>query len=163
MATGRRRRQAGPGPSPCGRARFQAAQPLFFRGVGDVGEFALRALHVERPKVGQSGRQGKRVGVVLGLSGLHLSAFEIGKVSTTDNPGVRGQQCKGAAVKLHDRLRQAQAEARAGLRSALLEPDETLGGSLAIAVVGDARTVIANGQPRLAIDLFQGNLDLRGP
>ena len=53
-------------------------------------------------------------------------------------------------MELHDRLGEAQAEARTRLRTALLEPHEAFGGALAVGLVGNARTVVGDRQADFA-------------
>ena len=65
---------------------------------------------------------------------------------TTDQIRDCRQQIKPPAVELHHRLGEAEAEARARLRAALLQPHEALGGALAVVLVGNARPVVGDGR-----------------
>ena len=60
----------------------------------------------------------------------------------------RARRSSRAAVKLHHRLGEAQAEAGARLRAALLQPHETFGDALAVVLVGNARAVVGDAPGR---------------
>ena len=69
-----------------------------------------------------------------------------GKHHRNDKAGIGGGKVEAAAVELHDRLGEAQAEARTRLRAALLEPHEALGGALAVGFVGNAGAIVGDRQ-----------------
>ena len=79
------------------------------------------------------------------------SAFFAETLIDDDKSGIAGGKLEAAAVEFHHRLGEAQAEARARLRAALLQPHEALGGALAVGLVGNARTVVGDRRPDLAV------------
>ena len=72
---------------------------------------------------------------------------------TTVSPGSPGNKFQPPAVKLHHRLGKTEAEAGARLRTALLEPDESLGRAVAVVLVGNAGAIVRHLQADLAVRL----------
>ena len=73
----------------------------------------------------------------------------------------RRQEFKPATMKLHDRLGKAEAKTGARLRAAFLEPDEALGGAIAVDLVGNARAVVGHAEPHLAARTLDDDADFR--
>ena len=74
---------------------------------------------------------------------------------TTDNPGLPGKRSSLPVVKLHDRLGEAEAQARAGLGTAFFQPHEAFGDAGAVGIVGNAMAVVGDGEPDLAVGVLE--------
>ena len=118
-------------------ARSAAADaPRHRRGRGDDARLCrCRAARVWRADATAT----PALPVVLAARSAIRQPFASGKVIITARPGIGLLQVEPAAVKGHHRLGQAETQTGAGLRSALLEPHEALGGPLAVGFPRECR------------------------
>ena len=148
--TGRTPRRGNPAPGRLRRQeRGQPRQPGLLRGLDNVVE---RRLALRRDRAALERRQSSPDSSPCQPASAHRhSSFASGKVIvTTVRSGIVVRKVQPPAVELHHRLGQAEAEARARLRAALLQPHEALGRALAVGRVGNARAVVGDLQADLA-------------
>ena len=134
-------RKSRTGPA-CASNAASRGRPRPAAAAAKSGKVALGLAAVERHERLRRPRPGRRL-LPFRCRGScrHGSPFS-GNTIDDNKSGIAGGKIEAAAVELHDRLGEAQAEARARLRAALLQPHETLGGALAVGFVGNARTIV---------------------